>query len=697
MQVRTIVPDIREDYTEPPARRRKPSVRVPRAAAESARFTPTVGANRVDHSTDVESGGVSDQIPGGTAASGPRIALLVGLTAVVFWALAVAVVSSRHYGGDIRGLLCLGEEFHLPPPFDPIPRSGPAGYDGQQYAALATDPFLRRLATPAAFDAPPYRASRILVPLLAWALALGNPAAAIVAYQLLCWGLGLAAVFLVARWLAAEGHSPWWALILVANAGLAAAILRSTLDGAAICLILAALFAHSRGRFSIAVAMATAAVLTREVAYLAALAIALDELRHRRPVRAMLAAGIPLVPFLSWQVYLNSVLGASGLAGGKLGIPLTGLLEKLQTLLHGSGPSVQDVFVVCAIAATTLALVSVASRPSTWTPLELAFLAVAALGLLLRNDAYLEGWGYCRIMIAAPFLATVIAERQTSHGRRWMLRAVAFFYLLIGLLMINEAVSGSFVGQPPAAPPRSAIGGSAAAGSASWPYTLYVLPVANSRGRAGVTWQTRLELDNLARTENTALVELIPAARGSAFFVHTVVTLAAGQQRSWNNALQELFAFSGTGALRISAQAGPIAAESLTSHAGPAGPEAPLLPTLSAAQAIHAGERVTLPGLVHEPVRAMAVRTNVGILNLSTAPTRVRIELYDAASSRLGQIEGDLPALGFVQVDGVFARVRARAVDGGSAVVQALTPGAAFLVYAAAIRGPSAPVAYVFP
>jgi hypothetical protein len=631
--------------------------------------------------------------------SGPRTVVLVVLVAVVFWVLVVAVVSFRHYGGDIRGLLCIGEDVHLPAPFDGIPRSGPAGYDGQQYAALATDPFLRKLDTPAAFDAPPYRASRILVPLLAWVLALGNPAAAIVAYQLLCWGLAVAAVFLVARWLAIEGHSPWWALILVANAGLAAAIIRSTLDGAAVCLIIAVLLAHSRERFPLTIALATAAVLTREVSYLAVLAIALDELRRRRPGRAVIITVTPLVPFLGWQLYIKSVLGASGLmVGGKLVIPLTGLWQKLEILLHGSGPSWQDVFVVCAIAATTLALVLVASRPSTWTSLEMAFLAFATLGLVLRNDAYLEAWGYCRIMIAAPFLATVIAERQTSHGRRWMLRAISVFYLLIGLLMIRGEVGGAVAGRSLSTLTRAAATGRAmSADSASWPYTLYALPVANSRGRAGATWQTRLELNNLATAETTVLVELIPAARGSASFRHTLVTLGAGEQRTWHNALSELFAFSGTGALRLSAQEGPIAARSLTSNIRRARPEAPLLPALGEAQAVHAGERITLRGLVHEPVRAMAVRTNLGFLNLSAAPTRVRIQVYDARSDRLGQIEGDLPALGFVQVDNIFSRVRApAAVDGGSAVVEALTSKGSFLAYAATIRGPSAPVSYVF-
>ena len=235
------------------------------------------------------------------------------------------------------------------------------------------------------------------------------------------------------------------------------------------------------------------------------------------------------------------------------------------------------------------------------------------------------------------------------------------------------------------------------ADSASWARPLYVLPVANSRGRAGATWETRLELTNLATTENTVLVELIPAGRGISSFAHTLVTLAAGQQRSWHNALDELFAFSGTGALRMSALAGPIAANGLTSNVARDGVAAPLLPAVGEDVAIHGGERATLQGLAHDPARTAAVRTNLGLLNLSTGPIRVRIQVYDALPDRLGQIEGDLSARGFVQVNDIFARVRAGAVDGGSAVVEALAPHGAFLVYASVIRGPSAPVVYVFP
>jgi hypothetical protein len=290
----------------------------------------------------------------------------VTVVAVLFWTLVVVVVARGRYAGDIRGLLCVGEETYLPAAFETVPRAGPSGYDGQQYAALATDPFLRDFDTIRAFDAPVYRAGRILVPLLAWLLALGHASPAIVAYQLLCWGLGVAAVFVVTRWLAAEGRSPWWALPLVCSAGLAAAMIRSTPDAAALALMLAALFLHARGRFVPAVVMAVAAVLARETSYLAALAIALEELWHRRVARAAAFVLIPLVPFAAWHLYLRSVLGPPRPSGvSRFTTPFEWVPEKLPAVFAASGISWQEVFGLLAIAATTVAFILVASRPAT--------------------------------------------------------------------------------------------------------------------------------------------------------------------------------------------------------------------------------------------------------------------------------------------------------------------------------------------
>lgn len=674
-----------------------PSLRTPPRSGAGAAGAPAGGGG------DVESGVVSTAIPGAIPPSSRRAVYAVTLVAALFWALVLLFVAYVRYGGDIRGLLCIGENVYLPAVFEAVPRAGPAGYDGQQYAALATDPLLLKFDTTRALDSPPYRATRILVPLLAWGLALGKPAPAIITYQLLCWGLGLAAVLLVARWLAADGRSPWWAIPLVCSAGLAAAMIRSTPDAAALCLMLAALWLHARGRYPLAVAVAAAAVLARETSYLAVLAIAIDELRRRRVMRAAAFTLVPLVPFVAWKLYLRSVLGVSIAIGGpSFTTPFGWAPEKLAEVFANSGIAWQELFGLLAIAATTLAFIMVASRPSAWAAPELAFLAFCALGLVLTYDAYVETWGYARILIAVPFLATLVAERQSSPSRRWPLRVIAFFYLLAGLTMMRwemrEALNGrsllAALRAGPAATGKPVQGGGPTVDGLP---TLYVLPVANSRGRAGARWQTWLELTNLGTTENRVFVDLLPAGRAGSSALRATVTLGPGQTRAWRNTLNQLFGFSGSGALRLSPLGGPVSVNGRTANVAGGDAQAPLLPAIGEDRAIRTGEQATLRGLSHDPSFGAAVRTNVGLLNLTARRIRVRIQAYDAQGRRLGQLEGELPSRGFLQVDDIFAKAKAGTVSDGSAVVEAITPGGAFLAYASVIRGPTAPVVYVFP
>ena len=131
----------------------------------------------------------------------PRAVLAV---AAAFWAVALGLTVLGQHGGDPRALLRLGELRDHPQALAGVPRSSEHGYDGQYYATLATDPLLRRPETVACLDAPFYRAGRIGAPIAAWLLAFGRPQLAVVLYQLLCWAGCLAAVHLVARWLAAE-------------------------------------------------------------------------------------------------------------------------------------------------------------------------------------------------------------------------------------------------------------------------------------------------------------------------------------------------------------------------------------------------------------------------------------------------------------------------------------------------------------
>jgi hypothetical protein len=203
--------------------------------------------------------------------------------------------------------------------------------------------------------------------------------------------------------------------------------------------------------------------------------------------------------------------------------------------------------------------------------------------------------------------------------------------------------------------------------------------------------------DNLATTQNRVFVDLLPAGRAGSSALRVTVTLGPRQTRSWRNTLSQLFSFSGSGALRLSPLGGSVLVNSRTANVAGGDAQGPLLPTLGSDRAIGAGEQATLRGLSHDPSREAAVRTNVGLLNLTPRRIRVRIDAYDAEGRQLGQLEGELPSRGFLQVDDIFAKVKADTVRDGSAAVKAITPGGSFLAYASVIRGPAAPAAYVFP
>lgn len=645
------------------------------------------------------------------ARGGPRprpSPLLVALVAALGWALFVAVVTRTRYGSDVRALLLIKVQTQLPPGFATVPTVGPSGYDGAMYAALATDPLLRRLDTPHYLDAPSYRATRILVPLLAWVLAFGHAPAAIVFYQLLCWGLAIGAVYVLAGWLADEDRSPWWALLAAAGAGMVAVVLRSTPDAAALFFMLAALWLHARGRWPLALGFAVLAVLTRETSVLAALAIAAAELRRRRFVAAAAFTALPAAAMLGWQLYLRHILGAAfDMAGGAFSWPFAWLGQKL-AMVAQRGVWSAETYGAAAVAATALAFVVVVSRPATWRAAELAFLAFAGMGLFLGWAVYCETWAYGRALIAVPFLAVLIAERQAVAWRRWTLRSVVLLYALAGVTMARtewdnalgpRSLAAALVqGTPAGLPLVGTVARAKDAGQVLAPQApLWVLPAASLRGRADAVWRTRLAVENLHARPVRVAIELFGTGAPGGTVPRTVVTVPPRGRTEWDDTLGELFGRSGAGALRLIADRWQIKVWSVTSDVTSQTPAGVLQPALPEGRAVHAGEQVSFAGLAHDPVHAAGVRTNIGVLNLASTPVAVRVEAFDGGSHRLGEIACELGPGSVTQIDDLFARVRGPRLEDGRAVVFSTTPGAALLVYASVIRGRSAQATYIYP
>jgi spermidine synthase len=325
--------------------------------------------------------------------------------------LAFALVGTRYGEGDSQGT---------------------EGYDGQFAYFIARDPAggWRHC------DVPAYRYQRVLYPLLAWALGLGQPGA--VGWTLI--GLNLVALaggtYFTERLLAARGVSRWYALAYGLYGGLVAGLRLDLTEPLAYGLVQGALWAWegagggrqeaggreqeagSRGgSWPFAMLLLALAALAKETALIAAGGLLLYLALERRWREAVtLGVGVGL-PFVAWQVALWAWLGEPGVgAGGAMAtsfelLPFAGLWRVATAswsvfwlLLAIEGPLfvVPTVWALVASAQDllrgrrhpwiTLLLVQAAVLPflpfSTWRePLAMARLAAGLVGATLLYGA----------------------------------------------------------------------------------------------------------------------------------------------------------------------------------------------------------------------------------------------------------------------------------------------------------------------
>jgi len=279
--------------------------------------------------------GLKSVLQGGSGAIGPSgIGVAAALLTLLVWALVVF----GKYGGNPTGLARIGDQLPLSPRLKGqtvVVLAGKRGNDGQQFLSLALDPLQLDPGSSAALDNPIYRGKRLLYPLLAWLLGLGQPA-------LIPWTLGIVnvalvgcAAGLVARWAELEQRSPRWGLAILAMPATWIILSLDTADLLATTLLLSAAIAWRErclGRLGVSL---SAALLSRETALLGWMATGFALLWERRWRWLLPLALLPL-PLLGWTVLLRMRFAATPdglLASVHFGWPGVGLARKAFQLL----------------------------------------------------------------------------------------------------------------------------------------------------------------------------------------------------------------------------------------------------------------------------------------------------------------------------------------------------------------------------
>jgi hypothetical protein len=193
-----------------------------------------------------------------------------------------------------------------------------APYDGQFAYCIALDP---ATAGPH-LDVPAYRFQRILYPLLARFVALGQPA--LIPWSLLVVNLvaQIAGTWVFGEVLALHGVSRWYALVYGLWAGSVYSVRLALAEPVAYGLVAAALLASFRRREGLAAVCYGLAAFAKETTLLF-VAAHMAWLATQRDWRGLArVAGLTILPFAIFQLLLLRWFGSLGLAsGGDLSTP----------------------------------------------------------------------------------------------------------------------------------------------------------------------------------------------------------------------------------------------------------------------------------------------------------------------------------------------------------------------------------------
>jgi len=364
----------------------------------------------------------------------PWIWALAAVLGVLAWQ---ALTVQANYAGNWTGLFHTGWKTRVPERLAPgtFRHANSLGYDGQYYRFLAHDPFLRH-GTLGCFDAPWERSRRILVPLLAWALAAGQQGAIDGAYMLVILASIFAGTCFLGRILVRQGRHAALGLLFLAVPATIVGVDTMTVD-----VTLAALTAcfvwhwgsgHEPG-WGLWLTLA-AAGLTRETGLLLAAACILASL-VQRDYRKAAFWGTAMLPALGWYGYLHFVIPQAG--GAPVAIPAwVWPRPRLGIVMRAFDPPRHPTLgapverIIRAFDSLSLLAMMAAAVLGT---LRLRMAKPAAIGAALGLEVALllaitnkVFWsfpsGYCRPF--APLFVLLLAGDAVGRGRRAWVAAI---------------------------------------------------------------------------------------------------------------------------------------------------------------------------------------------------------------------------------------------------------------------------------
>lgn len=326
-------------------------------------------------------------------------AILGLLVVALLWSWQFLTVH-YNYGSNWTALFCIR-------PGMPVPDflksenlfifQGTEGYDGQVYHLIAHDPWMQKGSAEAIAGAA-FRYQRILVPALAWIVALGQDRWIHAAYFAVILVFAFLGVYWLALFATRAGRSPLWGVVFALTPATIVSVDRMTADIALAAFAVGfALYSEPSWK---TVTLLSCAALTRETALPIIAGYALYLVTRKQFRNALLIAASAL-PAAAWYIYLTR-REPSPVRDYVDWIPLAGWIDRvIHPAIYSLSPlkaAVGHAFDYVALAGVALTLIF-ATRLAIkrrWDAQSAAVYALALAAVFLRSrsvweDAYAFG------------------------------------------------------------------------------------------------------------------------------------------------------------------------------------------------------------------------------------------------------------------------------------------------------------------
>lgn len=350
-----------------------------------------------------------------------RNAATVAAAAVLIVWLWQFLTVRYNYQGNWTALFCIAP--HMPVP--DFLRSehlyifqGSQGYDGQVYHLIAHDPWMRRGSADAILS-PTFRYQRILVPALAWSIALGRDEWIHRAYFGVVLGFVFAGVYWVARFAARTNRSAAWGFGFLLAPAAIISIDRMTVDIATAALVAGFALYVETGPWWKVFSILVCIGLTRETGVFMIAGYVLF-LLTRRQIRAAAGFAMAAIPAIAWFVWLaRQRPEQSPLDTALTFVPLRGIVHIILHPFAYDLPAVKRLVVVAfddlALAGVVLllALVAAMALRGRWNAQAAVMYMLAAPTPFLRATGWIDVYGFSRPLTP---LMLLVAEAQVNRG-----------------------------------------------------------------------------------------------------------------------------------------------------------------------------------------------------------------------------------------------------------------------------------------